>query len=116
LYALSVFSLLPLLGFALEELKLGEPLINGIRDFRATSCVESLKVSLLALSGGDRIVEVIAEVFPWTGAVSQRIPQEIRTGEIGWAPSTSKIDLLIAAGFTFADLPIECDCHVASSA
>jgi uncharacterized membrane protein YdbT with pleckstrin-like domain len=107
-------------------LKLGEPLINGIRDFRATSfvvilndrhvCVESLKVSLLALSGGDRIVEVIAEVFPWTGAVSQRIPQEIRTGEIGWAPSTSKIDLLIAAGFTFADLPIECDCHVASSA
>jgi hypothetical protein len=107
-------------------LKFGEPLIDGIRDFRATGfvlvlndrnvCVESLKVSLLALSGGDRLVEVIADVFPWTGAVSQRIPQEIGTGEIGGAPSTSKIDLLIAAGFAFADLPVECDCHFASSA
>jgi hypothetical protein len=45
-----------------------------------------------------------------------KIAQEIGTGEIGWAPSTSKIDLLIAAGFAFADLPIECDCHLASSA
>jgi hypothetical protein len=71
---------------------------------------------LLALSGGDRLIKVVADMFPRTGAVSERIPQEIGTDETGWAPSTSKIDLLIAAGFAFADLPIECDCHLASSA
>jgi len=40
--------------------------------------IESLEVRLLALAGGDRFIEIIADVFPWAGAVSQRVPQEIR--------------------------------------
>jgi hypothetical protein len=62
----------------LKELKLGEPLIHCVRDFRPTGfvlilndqnvCVESLKVSLLALSGCDRFIKIIADGFRWTGA------------------------------------------------
>jgi len=36
-------------------------------------CVERVEVCLLALAGGDCFIEVIADVFPRTGAVSQRI-------------------------------------------
>ena len=74
---------LALLIFALEELELGEPLVNSVRDLRATSFVlivnnrdvgvERLEVCLLAISGGDRLIEVVADVFPRTGAVSQRL-------------------------------------------
>ena len=42
--------------------------------------------------------------FPCTGAVSQRIPQKVGTGEIGW--SAPEIDLLVAARLAFADLPV----------
>jgi hypothetical protein len=75
-------------------------------------CVESFEVCLLALAGGDRLIEILADMFPRTGAVSQRVPQKIGTSEIGWAAPTTEIDFLIAAGFAFADLTIECDCHV----
>ena len=36
--------------------------------------------------------------------------------EIGGAALATEIDLLIAPGFAFADLAIECDCHIVSSA
>jgi hypothetical protein len=107
-------------------LKLGEPLKDSISDFRATGyvlvlndrnvCVESFEVCLLAILGVDCGVEVVANRIPGTGAVSQRIPQEVRTSEIGGAAPTSEIDLLIAPSLAFADLPVECDCHIASSA
>jgi hypothetical protein len=32
--------------------------------------IESFEVCLLALAGGDRLIEVIANMFPRTGAVS----------------------------------------------
>ena len=35
---------------------------------------------------------------------------------IGGAAPPTKIDFLIAPSFAFADLPIECDCHIASNA
>ena len=115
---------LALLVFSLKELKLGEPLIDSVRDLRSTSfvlilnnwhvCVESFEVCLLALSGGDRFVEIVANRFPRTGAVSQRIPQEVRTSETGGTAPTSEIDLLIAPSLALADLAIECDCHIAS--
>jgi len=113
------------LVFALKELKFGELLIDGVSYFCPTSvvlvlndrdvCVESFEVCLLALTSGDCFIEVIADVFPRTGAVGKRVPQEIGTSEIGWAAPTTQIDLLIAPGFAFADLAIECDCHIASS-
>jgi len=113
-----------LLVFALEQLKLGKPLIHGIRDFRPSRVIqivnhryvgiESFEVCLLAPSGGDRFIKVVANVFPGTGAVSQRVPQEVGTGEIGGAAPTSEIDFLIAPSLAFADLAIECDCHLAS--
>src|SRR5262249_33294211 len=116
---------LALLVFALEQLKFGEPLVDSVCDFRPTSVVrilndgnigfESFEVCLLALAGGDCLIKVIADVFPRTGAVSQRVPQEIGTSEVGGAAPTTEIDLLIAPGFAFADLAIECDCHLASS-
>jgi hypothetical protein len=77
-------------------------------------CVESFEICF-ALAGGDRLIEIVANVFPGTGAVSQRVPQEIWTGEVGGAAPTTEIDLLIAPGFAFADLAIECDCYLASS-
>ena len=77
--------------------------------------IECLEVCLLAFTGGDRLIEIIADVFPRAGAVSKRVTQEIGAGEIGWAP-TSEIDFLIAPVFSFADLAIESDCHLASSA
>jgi hypothetical protein len=108
-----------MLVFALKELKFSEPLIHGVSDLCPTRvilvlkdgdvCVESLEVCLLALTGGDRLFEIIANVFPWTGAVSQRVVQEIGTCEIGGAPPTSEVDLLIARGFAFAHLATECD-------
>jgi hypothetical protein len=55
-------------------------------------------------------------MFPGTGAVSERVAQEVGTGEIGWATPTSEIDLLVAPSLAFADLAVECDCHIASSA
>lgn len=47
--------------------------------------------------------------------VGKRLPQEIGTGEIGEAAPAPEMDLLVAASFAFADLPIECDCHIAST-
>ena len=38
------------------------------------------------------------------------------TGEIGRSAPSSKVDLLVPPSLAFADLPIECDCHIASSA
>ena len=74
---------LALLILALKQLKLSEPLINSVGDFRPTSFVlivnnrdvgvESLEVCLLALSGCDRFVEIFADVFPRSSAVSQRV-------------------------------------------
>jgi len=103
-----------LLVFALKKLKLGEPLIDCVSDFRPPRvilvvndrdiCVESLEVCLLALSGGDRLIKVIANVFPRTGAISQRVPQEIGTREVDGAAPTTEIYLLITPGFAFADL------------
>jgi hypothetical protein len=78
-------------------------------------CIERFKICLLALLSVDCRVEVVANRFPWTGAVGERIPQEVRTGEIGGAAPTTEIDLLMAPSLAFADLAIECDCHVASS-
>jgi chorismate mutase len=54
-------------------------------------------------------------VFPRTGAASRRAPQKIGTSEAGGAPPATEIDLLKAPGFAFADLAMECDCHLASS-
>jgi len=65
-------------------------------------CFESFEVCLLAFTGGDRLIEIIADVFPRTGAVSQRVPQEIGTGEIGWAAPLTEIDLFVAPDFAFA--------------
>jgi hypothetical protein len=100
-------------------------LIDGIGDLRPTSvililndrdvCVQSFEVCLLALAGGDRLIEIIANVFPRTGAVNQRIPQEIGTGKVGGSAPLTQIDLLIAPSLAFADLAIECDCHLASN-
>ena len=61
-------------------------------------CVESFEICLLALSGGDRLVEVVAGGFPWASAVSQRVPQEVGTSEIGGSAPTPEIDLLNSAG------------------
>ena len=71
-------------------------------------CVQSFEVCLLAVAGGDRLIEVVANVLPRTGAVSQRVPQEVGTAEIGGSAPTTEVDLLIAPGFAFADLAIEC--------
>ena len=79
-------------------------------------CIKSFEIRLLALLGVNCGIEVVANCFPRTGAVSERVPQEIGTGEIGGAAPTTEIDLLIAPSFAFADLPIECDCHIASGA
>jgi hypothetical protein len=105
------------LVFALKKLKLCEPLKDGIRDFRSSGlvlvlndgnvCVQGFEISLFAVSGGDRLVEVVADWFPRARAVSQRIPQEVGTGEIGGAAPTSEIDLLIAPSLAFADLAID---------
>jgi len=78
-------------------------------------CVESFEVCLLAFPGGDRPIQVIADVLPWAGTISQRVPKEVGTCEIGGAAPTTEIDLLLAPGFALADLAIECDCHFASS-
>jgi hypothetical protein len=120
------FFALALLIFTLEKLKIGEPLMDSVGDFRATRfvlvlnnghvCSESLKICLLAVSGGDCLIEVVANGFPRTGAVGQRIPQEIRTGEIRRSAPTSEIDFLVPPSFAPANLPIKCDCHIASSA
>jgi len=71
---------LALLVFALKKLKFGEPLIDSVNDFRPSPrlilvvndrdiCVESLEVCLLALSGGDCLVEVVAHMYPGTVTV-----------------------------------------------
>jgi len=78
-------------------------------------CIESFKVCLLALLSVDCRIEVVADRFPWTGAVGERVPQEVGTGEIGRSTPAPKIDLLVAPSLAFADLPIECDCHIAST-
>jgi hypothetical protein len=72
------------LVFSLKKLKLGEPLKDSISDFRAPGfvfilddrnvCVESIEVCLLALLSFDCRIEVGADGFPWTGAISERIP------------------------------------------
>ena len=81
-----------LLVFTLKELQLSEPLIHGVGDFRCRLvfvlhdrhvCVESFEVRLLALLGVNCRIEVVANRFPRTGAVGKRIPQEVRTSEIG---------------------------------
>lgn len=77
--------------------------------------MESFEVCLLALAGGDRLVEVVANCFPRTGAIGERIPQEVGTGEVGRSAPTSEVNLLVAPGFAFSDLAIECDCHIAST-
>ena len=51
------------------------------------------KYACLAFAGGDCLIDIVANVFPRTGAVSERAPQEIGTGEIGGAAPTSEIDL-----------------------
>lgn len=79
-------------------------------------CIESFKVRLLALLGVDCRIEVVVNGLPRTGAVGERIPQEVGTGEIGRSAPASKIDLLVPPCLAFADLSIECDCHIASSA
>jgi hypothetical protein len=48
-------------------------------------CLDSFEVCLPALLSGDCLIEVVADVFPRTGAVSQRVSKEIGTGEIGGA-------------------------------
>ena len=65
--------------------------------------------------GRDCLIEVVADVFPRTGTVSERVPQEVGTGEIGWAAPTTEIDLLVAPSLAFADLAVKCDCHIAST-
>ena len=105
-----------MLVFALKKLKLGEPLMDSVGNLRPTGvvlvlddldvCVEGVEVRLLALAGGNRLDVVIANVFPRTGAISQRISQEVGAGEVGWAASKSEIDLLIAPRIAFADLVI----------
>ena len=100
---------LALLVFALKELKLGKPLVYSIRDFRPTGfvlvlsdrdvCIKSFELCLLALLRLDCRVEVVANGFPWARAVSQRIPQEVGTAEIGGTAPTSEIDLLVAPSF-----------------
>lgn len=50
------------------------------------------------------------------GAVGERIPQEVGTPEIGRSAPAPEFDLLVAARLAFANLPVECDCHIASSA
>src|SRR5579864_9245200 len=97
---------------------------DSISDFRSPGFVldlndwdvgiQSFEICLLALLGFNCGIEVVANSFPRAGTVSQRIPQEVRTGEIGGAAPTSEIDLLVAPSFALAYLPIECDCHVAS--
>ncbi|MFY9674229.1 MAG: hypothetical protein WAK13_07230 [Terriglobales bacterium] len=95
-----------MLVFALKQLELGEPLENRISDFRSTGlvpvlndrnvCVESLEICLLALLRVDCRVDFVADWFPGTGAVGERVPQEVGTGEIDRSAPTSKIDLLVA--------------------
>ena len=75
--------------------------------------MESIQVCLLAFTGGDRLIDIVADVFPWTGVVSERAPQEIGTGEIGWAAPTSEIHLLITPSVAIAELAVECDCNIA---
>ena len=75
--------------------------------------MESIQVCLLAFTGGDCLIDIVADVFPWTGAVSERAPQEIGTGEIGWAAPTSEIHLLITPSVAIAELAVECDCNIA---
>jgi len=57
---------------ALEQLKLGEPLVHSVCDLRPTDvalhlndwyvCFENVEVCQLAFTGGDRLIEVIANV------------------------------------------------------
>src|ERR1700746_1540770 len=82
-----------LLVFALKKLKLSEPLIHGVRDFRPTGFVlvlndrdigiQSFEICLLPFLSVDCRVEVVANRFPWTRAVCERIAQEVGTCEIG---------------------------------
>jgi hypothetical protein len=105
-----------LLVFALKKLKLSEPVIHGVRDFCPTGFVlvlndrnigvQSFEICLLALLGVDCGIEVVTNSFPRAGTVSQRIPQEVGTGEIGWAAPTSEIDLLVPPSLAFADLAV----------
>jgi hypothetical protein len=72
------------LVFALKKLKLGEPLKDGISDFRSPRfvlvlndrnvCVESIEICLLPRLRVDCRIEVVANRFPGTGAVDERIP------------------------------------------
>jgi hypothetical protein len=78
-------------------------------------CVESFEICLLALLSVDCRIEVVADGFLGTGAVAQRVPQEVGTCEIGGSAPAPEIDFLVAASLAFADLPVECDCHIASS-
>jgi phage/plasmid-like protein (TIGR03299 family) len=55
--------------------------------------VKSLEICLLALAGGDCLIEIIADVLPRTGAVSERIAQEIGTSETGGAAPTTEIEV-----------------------
>jgi hypothetical protein len=48
--------------------------------------------------------------------LGRRVSEEILTGEIGWAAPLTEVDLVIAPGFAFAGLAIECNYHLATSA
>ena len=50
---------------------------------------------LLAHLGVNCSIEVVANRFPWTGTVGQRVSKEVRTGEIGGVAPTSEIDLFL---------------------
>jgi hypothetical protein len=78
--------------------------------------IQSFEICLLPFLSVDCRVEVVANRFPWTRAVGERIAQEVGTREIGGAAPTSEIDLLVAPSLAFADLAIECDCNIASNA
>ena len=75
------FLALSLLVIALKELKLGEPLIDRVCDFRPTGfvlvlndrdiCIKSFEICLLALLRLGCRIEVVANGFPGTGTVSE---------------------------------------------
>jgi len=67
-------------------------------------------------SHNNHLIEIVADLVPRSGTVSERVAQKVGTGEIGGAAPTTEIDLLIAPSIAFADLAIECDCHIAYSA
>jgi hypothetical protein len=84
---------LALLVFPLKKLKLGEPLIESVSDFRPTGvvlvlndwhvCIQSFEVRLLSLAGRDCLIGVVTDMFPAAGTVSDRVPLETGTDKVG---------------------------------